>query len=259
MATFNKRGYKTPKSKETQEVDNNEEAFVDGESTTQEVFNTLDEGASRTEEWIAKNQKIILILVAVIGLATAGYLLYDKFVVTPNEESAANDMFQAQDYFSEAANSEVASDSLYTLALNGGEGKFGFLKIIEKYDGTQAANLANYYAGISYLRTKKYKEAITHLEQFTSKDEVLNTVAIGSIGDAFSELQQNDQALVYYKKAIETTENEYIKPIYLFKAGQLALSLKDNKTALEYFTLISEQYSDSEEAKDIQTYIGLAE
>jgi hypothetical protein len=40
------------------------------------------------------------------------------------------------------------SDSLYKLSLNGSEGKFGFIKIADEYSGTDAGNLANYYAGL---------------------------------------------------------------------------------------------------------------
>ena len=61
MATYSKRGYKTPKVKEDN-VDNDfiEDVIVDEkDSTTAGVFNTLDETASKTEEWVAKNQKVI--------------------------------------------------------------------------------------------------------------------------------------------------------------------------------------------------------
>ncbi len=257
MATFNKRGYKAPKPKDVSEE--TPEVINDANSTTAEVFNSLDEGASRTEEWVAKNQKFILSIIAVIAVITAGYLLYGKFVVEPKEEEAATEMFQAQQYFSEATASPVAADSLFNLALNGGEGKLGFVKIIQNYSGTNAANLAQYYAGISYLRTKKYKEAIASLEQFSTEDELLSTVALGSIGDAFAEIEQNDKALEFYKKAIETSTNDVLKPVYLLKAGQVALTLKNKKEALEYFTKISEEYSDSNEARNIDGFIGLAQ
>lgn len=257
MATFNKRGYKAPKPKDVS--DETPEVINDGDSTTAEVFNSLDEGASRTEEWVAKNQKFILTFIAVIAVVTAGYLLYGKLVVEPNEEEAATEMFQAQQYFSEATANPMAADSLFNLALNGGEGKLGFVKVIQNYSGTNAANLAQYYAGISYLRTKKYKEAIASLEQFSSEDELLSTVALGSIGDAFAEIEQNDKALEYYKKAIETTENEALKPVFLLKAGQVALVLNNKKEALEYFTKISEEFSDSNEARNIDGFIGLAQ
>lgn len=44
MATYKKRGYK-PANKEEQQLDENLH------STTAEVFNTLDAGASKTEQW----------------------------------------------------------------------------------------------------------------------------------------------------------------------------------------------------------------
>ena len=44
---------------------------------------------------------------------------------------------------------------LYNLALNGGEGKYGFIDIIDNYGSTDAGNLANYYAGMAFLNTKQ--------------------------------------------------------------------------------------------------------
>lgn len=255
MATYNKRGYKAPKPKEAEE---DQVDYVDGESTTEEVFNTLDETANRTEEWIAKNQNIIMSIIGVIALLTAAYLLFGKFVSEPKEEKASAEMVKAQEYFAEATSTTVATDSLFNQALNGGEGEHGFLFIAKEYSGTKAGNLANYYAGISYLNLKKYKEAIAYLEQFSSDDELLNAVAVGSIGDAFAEIGQNDQALKFYSQAVGTTENEFIKPIYLLKAGQTALLLNDKATALKNFTTIQESYKDSQQANGIDAMIGLA-
>ena len=62
MATYNKRGYKAPKEKE-EKLDTNfiEDVNVDEkDSTTAGVFNSLDQTASKTEEWVARNQKYIL-------------------------------------------------------------------------------------------------------------------------------------------------------------------------------------------------------
>ncbi|MFT6797114.1 MAG: hypothetical protein ACJART_002262, partial [Maribacter sp.] len=49
MATYKKRGFKPQTKAEIQEFD-------EQESTTAEVFSSLDEGASRSEEWVSKNQ-----------------------------------------------------------------------------------------------------------------------------------------------------------------------------------------------------------
>jgi hypothetical protein len=45
----------------------------------------------------------------------------------------ADEMFVAQENFQQATDG-VASDSLYKLSLNGSEGKFGFIKIADKWN-----------------------------------------------------------------------------------------------------------------------------
>lgn len=258
MATYNKRGYKAPKPEVVTEVEPVEETF-DGKSTTAEVFNSLDAGASRTEEWVAKNQKGIFIGIAVVAIAVVAYFGIDRYVMAPKETTAAEDMFQAQQYFEQAVNSPAASDSLFNLALKGGEGKPGFIGIIENHSGTDAANLAEYYAGTSYLNIGKYKEAVEHLEKFSTKDEVLDAMAKGATGDAFAQLKDNKSALEFYDKAAKATANDLITPRFLFKAGQTALAMNNKAEALKYFKEIQDKYSTSAEGATIDAYVAMAE
>ena len=257
MATYNKRGYKAPKPEVIEEVETVE--TYEGKSTTEDVFNSLDQSASRTEAWVAKNQKIIFSVVGAIALATVAYLAYDKMVVEPKENEAANDMFQAQQYFTQAVDSPVANDSLYNLALKGGEGKPGFLGIIENNSGTDAANIAEYFAGMSYLNMGKYKEAVNHLDNFKTKDEVLGATAKGAIGDAFAQTKDNEQALKYYTEAAKTSTDGLIAPRFLFKAGQTALLLKKKEEAHKFFVEIKDKYETSAEGNNIEAYIAMTE
>jgi tetratricopeptide (TPR) repeat protein len=259
MATYNKRGYKAPKTEidlsenDVEEVINVEEK----DSTTAGVFNKLDETASRTEEFVAKNQNIILSVVGAIALVTVGYLLYNKFVSSPKQDEAASDMFQAQQYFNKAVDGGVTSDSLFNLALNGGEGKQGFLDIIKTHSGTDAENLANYYAGMAFLNTKKYQKAIDHLSQFETKDAFTKAMAIGAIGDANSELKKPELALEFYIKAAESNKNELTTPRFLLKAGQTAFTLGKKEDALKYFIDIKDNYDQTPEAQNIDALIGM--
>ena len=258
MATYNKRGYKAPKEKEVKEAVEEQVVIDEKNSTTAEVFSKLDETASKTEDWVAKNQKIIIGVVAAIALFTVGYVAYEKFVAEPKEEEAASEMFVAQQNFDQASNG-VASDSLYKLALNGSEGKFGFVKIADEYSGTSAGNLANYYAGIAYLNTGKYTEAIDYLSKFKSEDIVLSAMAKGAIGDAYSENNQPKEALENYVKAAETNKNEFTTPRFLLKAGKTALAIGNKEDALKYFTDIKENYENSPEAASVEGLIGLSQ
>ncbi len=251
MATYNKRGYK-PKNKVEKEHN------IEEGSTTAEVFNTLDETASKTEDFVAKNQKYIFIIIGLVAVVVLGSLAYKEYIAKPKEVNAMNDMFQAQKYFDEAVTG-TEKDSLFNLALKGGEGKFGMLDIIEEYSGTPAANLANYYAGTAYLRLKDYKNAVEYLSNFTSDDEILAPLAKGNIGDAFVQLNQKDDALEYYEEAANMRNNEYTTPMYLYKAGAIALDLGKADKALSYFEKIKEDFPNSNEASTVDVFIGKAQ
>ncbi|WP_149276924.1 tetratricopeptide repeat protein [Pareuzebyella sediminis] len=251
MATYKKRGFKPKNKAEEQEL-------AEQESATAEVFSTLDESASKTEAWVATNQNYILGFIGVVAVAVLGYLAYVQFVDNPKEASAANEMYYPQQYFDQALNSTTAKDSLYNLALNGAEGKYGFLDIIDEYSGTKAANLANYSAGMAYLNMQNYQEAISHLEKFASDDDILGALAKGGLGDAFMQLGQPEEALDYYEKALAHSTNEYTAPKFLYKAGVTALELNQKDKALQYFQRIKDDYGSSDEARNIDAFIGMA-
>ena len=251
MATYKKRGYK-PKNKA-------ERRGIEVEkSTTAEVFSTLDESASRSEQWVAKNQNYILGVIGVIAIGVLGFLAYTQFVQKPKENSASNELFYPQQYFDQALNSTTDRDSLYNLALNGAEGKYGFLDIIDEYKGTKAANLAEYSAGMAYLNMQQYEQAIGHLENYSSDDIILGSLAKGGIGDAFAQLGQPQDALSYYEQAITHSENNYTTPKYLYKAGITALEIGEKDKALQYFQRIKDDFSTVPEATNIDVFIGMA-
>lgn len=248
MATYKKRGAK-PKHAKTSIEDN---------STTAEVFNTLDETASRSEQWVIKNQKGIFIFLGLVVAYIIGYMGYQKYIQEPNEKEAANELAFPKVYFEDASTNTVAADSLYTLALNGADGKYGFLDISEEYSGTKAGNLANYYAGISHLKLKNYSEAVNYLDNFESEDELLGAIAKGSIGDAFADLGQPEDAFDYYMAAAKLRNNNFTTPLYLFKAGNTAMELGNFSKAKGIFETIKKDHPNATEANDIDIYINKA-
>lgn len=251
MATYKKRGSK-PKTKVEKQ-----QSIEDG-STTAEVFNTLDVGASRTEQWVISNQKYIFIIIGLAAVLVLGFLGYDKYVKQPSERNAMNDMYTAQKYFNDAVLA-TSQDSLFNISLNGADGKYGMLDIIDNYSGTDAANLANYYAGMAYLNMKDYANAITYLNAFSSNDDILGPMAKGGIGDAFVQLEQLEDAYDYYLQAAESKANNFTRPMYLQKAGVIGLKIGKNKQSLEHFNTIKNDFPDSVEAKDVDVFIGKAQ
>tara|TARA_B100000575_G_scaffold53641_1_gene40200 strand:+ start:1845 stop:2606 length:762 start_codon:yes stop_codon:yes gene_type:complete len=249
MATFKKRGYKKNKLNKTLKAD---------KSQTAEVFESLDSTANKSEQWILKNQNIIFIIIGLISISVLSFLGYDRYVSEPNEKEAISELNQAQ-YFFELALVSNESDSLFNLALNGGEGKFGFLDIVDQYSGTKAANLANYSAGMSYLNIKEYDKAIIFLEKFKSDDILLKSISLGTIGDCFSELNQPEEAFEYYQKAFKHNENIYTTPKYLFKAALIGSEIGKFKSSINFLNRIKQDFPDSYESSLVEVQLGRIE
>ena len=251
MATYKKRGAKksiTP-SKENEAVQ---------DSTTAEVFETLDTTANKTEEWVVRYQNVILSFIGLIAIGVLGYLGYTNFIIKPKAREAVSELNQAQYYFELAVNN-VNSDSLYRRALVGGEGKYGFLDIIENYKGTSAAKLATYSAGMAYLNLNEYENAIIYLDKFSADDILLSALAKGAIGDAYAQLGQIEDAYAYYLEASQISENMYSTPKYLYKAAMLGAENGKIKQAISFLERIEKEYPKAEEAKWVAVQKGKLE
>ena len=213
---------------------------------TDKQFAQIEETLSRTEQYIEDNQKSLVVIVGGIIVIIALYLSFTNFYLEPLEEEAHADMYMAEMYFEK--------DS-FNLALNG-DGQFlGFLDVSNEYNLTNAGNLANYYAGLCYLHTAQYEEAIEYLSDFSSDDIILSTLAFGCIGDAYLELEENSKALKYYEKAVENNDNEFTTPRYLMKQANILEMNEEFEDALEIYNQIKEDYSKSQIAQDIDKYI----
>lgn len=251
MATYKKRGAKKSQTQVDGRVDM-------PESTTAEVFETLDTSASKAEAVISKYQNLIIIVVSIVAVGVLSYLGYDRFVVVPKHQEAVSELNQAQYYFDLAVNS-IEGDSLFTRALNGGEGKYGFLDIIENYKGTPAAKLATYSAGMAYLNLKEYDKAINYLDQFETDDILLSALSKGAIGDAFAQIDQKNEAFEYYVNAAEVSENLFSTPKYLFKAAMIGAEIGKEKQALSFLKRIQKEYPEAPEAANVAIQIGRLE
>lgn len=218
--------------------------------TDQDQFEAVENALSKTENYIEENQKSLTIIIIAIIVIVGGYLGYKRFVMAPKEKEAQSQMWMAEQYF--------AKDS-FNLALNGDGNYLGFLDIIEEYGITKSANLANYYTGISYLHLGQYENAIEYLKQFESDDKMIAPIAYGAIGDAYVELDNTDDALVFYNKAVTSSENNFTTPIYLLKLGTLQENNGNYKKALEAYKHIEKDFPNTTEGRQISKYISRVE
>jgi TolA-binding protein len=194
-----------------------------------------------------RHGKKVLIGAGIVLLAIIGIIAYRELVQAPNKEKASEAMFRAQDYYNQ--------DSI-KLALNGDNVNPGFLKIISRYDGTPAANLAHFYAGSCYLKLGDFNNAVKHLKDFSSDSKQIQARAYALLGDAYSEQGKREEAAAQYEKAGKHfEEDDYNSPEYLFRAGYLYESMGKNKEAIDMYSIIKEKYPRTERGNEIDKYL----
>jgi tetratricopeptide (TPR) repeat protein len=189
-------------------------------------------------DFVKNNKKGLTYALTALVIGLAGYFGYTEMYQKPREEKAADAMFAAEKYF--------AMDSS-NLVLNGDGSSKGVLYVINQFGGTKAANLAKYYAGISYYRTNDFNKAIEYLKDFSTSAKQVQAIAYGTTGDAYSELKNTDEAISYYKKAgAHFPEDEAISSEYLYRAAALLELNGKADDAVEIYKNIKSKYPKSE-------------
>jgi tetratricopeptide (TPR) repeat protein len=227
-------------------------------SETKEKPVTIDvEGQiDRAELFFHDNKKQIGIVAAIVIAVVGVVVAYKMWYVPTKDAEAQAELFYAESYF-EKDSFNIAINGGKTIKLADGTDKtiMGFEEIADAYGLTPSGNLAQYYLGISYLRTGKFEEAIEHLEKFSTDDVVLNSVAIGAMGDANMELNKTAEAVKYYLKAADQNANTFTSPVYLKKAATANEAQGNYADAVKLYERIQKEYNKSTEARDIEKFI----
>lgn len=203
---------------------------------------------AQAKDFWTRNSKWILGIGTILVLAVGGWFFYKNYVVKPKEAKAAELMWKAEEYF--------RMDST-KLALNGDGQNSGFLAIINKYSGTDAANLASFYAGVCYIKQNDNQNAVKYLKKFDSDAKQIQARAYKLLGDAYGDLGNNKEALEYYKKAAHHFEADR-------QSSAEALSLaaffaekmvKDQKEAIALYTEIKKKFPNTREGAEADKYL----
>jgi tetratricopeptide (TPR) repeat protein len=201
----------------------------------------------RAQNFWSKYSKPVMIGLAAVIVLVGGYFAYNNFVKAPQEVKANDAIWKAQDYYK--------IDS-FQLALNGDASTPGFLKVISRYGGTKAGNLAKFYAGSCYLQLGDFNNAVKYLKDFSTDSKEVQLRATGLLGDAYAELGKKQEAIDQYKKAGTMIENDdFNSPEYLFRAGYLSETLNKTSDAIGFYKQIKEKYPNSQRAYDIDKYL----
>ena len=207
------------------------------------------------EAFYVKYQKSILIAVAAIIIIIAGAFLYKNFVSEPRENEASTAIAKGQELF---------AAEQYEKALNGDGANFkGFVKLADDYSSTDAGNLANLYAGLSYANLGKWQEAVKYLEAFSpASDAVISPAAVAALGNAYAHVNQLDKAVENLKKAAKMADSKAadntsttVAPTFLLQAGQILESQGKKAEALSIYQDIKKKYVAAPISAEIDKYI----
>jgi tetratricopeptide (TPR) repeat protein len=209
------------------------------------TISSVEETLTRSEQYLEENYKTLLIGLGVIVLLV-GLFWLGKIYLNKRNDEAQSQMFQAERY--------LEIDSL-KLALNGDGNYLGFLDIAKDYKFTNSGNLAKYSAGICYLHMGNYNEAIDFLNNYSKKDKVIGSLAIGATGDAYVELGNIDKGILKYIEAADFAKNSFNTPLFLMKAAELYELNSKFSEALKLYERIQDQYPESTEGTTIEKYI----
>lgn len=206
------------------------------------------EAVSKTEVFFKENGKLIYGCVICVLVLALCVLAYNRFILQPKKQQATEQMAQAERWFQAGE---------YQLALEGDENYPGFEDIIDSY-GSKAGEAVYMYAGVAKLQTGEWEDAINLLKKYKGEDPILLARAQACIGDAYVELENYNEAIVWYKKAVKTTDNAYAAS-YLLKAGIAAEAAGQPELALSFYKTVKDQWQNAPEAMEIDKYISRIE
>lgn len=227
-----------------------------------EVNDTVEETVEETEErsidpnlqgiqlFYEKNKKMVQYVGGGLLVAITA-IVYWNFKYMPEKEAeAGNEIMWAQKFFDIDSFNIALNGNRMVYTADGQKQMMGFETVAEEYGMTKTGNLANYYAGVCYLRLGKFDQAIERLEKYSLNDEMVAPMATGLIGDAYMELNKIDEAIKYYLKAADKNVNNFTTPYFLKKAS-FAYELKSNYAeAVSVYERLEREYGNTEIGKE---------
>ncbi len=178
----------------------------------------------------------------VLILAAPGYVYYQQ-----QQEQQANQMLGQILPTYEQGN--------YEQALNGTAQAAGLLTIADDYSGTDAGNLAAFYAASALYEQEKYDRALKYYQQFDKGNDFIGASAYAAEASIYESRGELEKAASHYERAATQYENKMTAPKYLLEAGQAYEDAGNYESAERVYQKIKDEYPDSEQASEVERYL----
>ena len=143
----------------------------------------------------------------------------------------------------------------YNEALNGTGQRAGLLTISDEYGGTNAGNLATFYAANALYEQGKYDKALQYYQRFEKANDFIGASAYAAEASIYESRGAYEKAASKYEQAAAQYENKLTAPRYLLEAGQAYEDAGNYSAAKEAYKKITKQYPEADEAKTVERYL----
>ncbi|NGP76602.1 tetratricopeptide repeat protein [Balneolaceae bacterium YR4-1] len=146
----------------------------------------------------------------------------------------------------------------YESALMGSEEDFtvGFEQIINNYSGTDAANLARYYAAVCEYKLGNTEQALNYINSYEFPDGIMGVAPLSFKGVLLTEVGNHEEAAQTYVEAAELDLNESTTPYNYLEAANAFQDAGDMEQAREYAQRIVDEYPNSAQVAEAQRLLG---
>jgi tetratricopeptide (TPR) repeat protein len=258
---FKSKGVEVETTKEevtdvVEEITDTNEELVEETNAKQSILSAInleDFLGEKTYDFYLNNKKLFIGSTASLLFLVIAWFAYNvvwhNYVVIPANEKSIEDLWQAEHSAFDKAdwNTAINGDSLNTFD--------GFKDLAEEHSGTSGGEIATYELGISYLNNEQYEEAIKTLKQSSFDDELIGTITLGAIGDAYMQLGNVTDAYNSYKQAYLRRDNVLTTPIYMMKAAGAKEIEGDYKEAILIYEELVQKYPSSNYSISAEKYL----
>jgi tetratricopeptide (TPR) repeat protein len=201
---------------------------------------------ARAWDFFDKNRMLVYGILAAIVLVALGAVAYGYYQSQRAQEALARSI---RDYEQEN----------YRLALDGTETAIGLLAVADEYGGTEAGNLARYYAADALFRLGELDEALRSFQAYEKGDDFLGASAYAGEAAVYESQGDFARAGELYERAATVREDQFMGPQYLLNAGRAYAEAGQYAEALAAYEMIREAYPESSLADGVDFYIARVE
>lgn len=207
---------------------------------TRTKIDDLNDSLTRAEQKVQDNKKLIMWISIVVAAIIAIVLIVIYAVVRPGQNKSNEQTGQVDNraFIYEMQQSQLG-DSLQTAELK---------QLVAAYEaaasnGYAGGNRAKLMAAVYSYQLGDYQKALTMLQAYDRKDDVIGATSYALEGDCYVNLDKLSEALDCYDKAISRCDqNPMLMPYFLMKKASVYRAQKNYQAEADIYQQLLDEY-----------------